>query len=439
MFNLFVLNEKIVESMIKDAASEGISPEDVRNFIMEVNKYGISDDPNNKDLIFMIFKNNVHKKFFDLLSPYYEGKRVILNGWFESFVDRKGDNIVYKFQKDFHQAFWEFYLFAVTKNLNLKIDSLHNRPDFVVTHPSNFYMEACTANFAQKDNVNMVDETKRTLNDSLSAERPLWKDVSFENLMSEAIIRYSNALAKKNEKEYQKLEWINKDYPFVYALGSYSQLNYGRESHYPILALLYGKYINDDGVSFSDKDYVEKSNGVKLPLNFFGNKKNIHVSAIVFSSKVTLGKVAAMAESLTNIEKKNPNYVFNIYQDMEKNKFRIAKITRSIPDFYITCNPIFFFDSERKDRLVESLKDNDSEDENLLDGLFVLHNPNADQPLDINLFSNERITQVFFRNGELEFKNAKNVLISRFDHLFYYYDNADPIGYQKKVLRNFMG
>lgn len=299
----------------------------------------------------------------------------IIEQWADGFEDRDG-KVLTEFQTTFHSTFWEFYIFQLLKDMGLKefVDFSKNRPDFIVWDENKrkhrFYIEAVVANIKQDGR----PETERNDDDLEQTSRPVWKLNNFEEIINEGIIRCSNAIQSKLKKynDYLKLDWINAETPYIVGLSSFGQVNYGNECHYSIMALLYGAYLNENGVSYSHRDKITKSNGSPIDLGIFYKKENDNfiyenISAVLFSSKVTLGKVTALAisQGAPNITR---NLIINIYQDDEPPYFKGA----IIPEHTV---------------------------EHLTDGLFIFHNPNAKNKLDLNIFRNYGIVQ-FYDEGQ---------------------------------------
>ena len=321
---------------------------------------------------------DLHDKYKLLNS--YDGMffREIIEQWAEGFQDRDG-KILQEFQTSFHSTFWEFYIFQLLKDMGLKdnIDFSKNRPDFIVKdgNKDKFYIEAVVANIKQDGR----KENERTSNDLEQTERPVWKLPNYEQIINEGIIRCSNAVQSKNKKyeDYKKLEWVDENIPYIVAVSSYGQINYGNECHYSIMALLYGADIGSNGINYIKVSSVPKNDTSFIDLNIFSKKEYENISAVLFSSKVTLGKVTALALSKGMLNPTNP-LILNVYQDDEPPYFKVA----SIPE---------------------------NTNENLTDGLFLLHNPNAKNKLDLNIFREHGIVQVFENEkGELVLEKINN-------------------------------
>jgi hypothetical protein len=90
----------------------------------------------------------LHPKFLQLKKSMMEGQRKIVLSWTEGFIDRD-NKIVEEFQRTFHSAFWELYLHQFFRDQGLKADYSKAQPDFIITSPVKFYVEAVTANIRQ--------------------------------------------------------------------------------------------------------------------------------------------------------------------------------------------------------------------------------------------------------------------------------------------------
>ncbi|HEY8361073.1 MAG TPA: hypothetical protein VIL30_26760, partial [Ramlibacter sp.] len=178
----------------------------------------------------------VHQKVS--LVQWLSGERQILEGWVEGFNDRDG-KFANEFQSTFHSSFFELYLFALLKAQEMTVDLTRSRPDFLVTAPDPIVIEAVTSGIRADGR----PEEDRDFEDVISMFTPPWKSGDFEQHLAESIVRYSNAICKKALKyhgSYSQLPWVPAHAPYVIALGSSSQVNYGREYHYGIVALLFG-------------------------------------------------------------------------------------------------------------------------------------------------------------------------------------------------------
>jgi hypothetical protein len=102
-------------------------------------------------------------------------------------------------------------------------------------------------------------------------------------------------------------------------------------------------------------DHVQKENKTKIPLGFFLDDRMVEVSAVIFSNVATYGKVVALANDKDSIR----GFVTARYEHTELNKYF------------------------------------QSYNESVLDGLFILHNPNARFPLGTQKFKEHGIAQIY--------------------------------------------
>lgn len=318
----------------------------------------------------------LHKKVSIL--KWLPGERQILECWAEGFNDRDG-KFVNEFQSTFHSSFFELYLFALLKTQAMTVDLTRSRPDFLVTAPSKMVIEAVTANIKQDGR----PEDEREFDDIISMFSPPWLIANFDEQLAESIVRYSNALcgkAQKYHKSYSQLQWVEADAPYVIAMGSFSNINYGREYHYGIIALLFGVIFDAKNCRYKKISSIKKlGTDSSIDINLFAKAEFRHVSAVIFTCTLTLGKLTAMS-----ISEGNPsmNLVTLIRQDYEEPFFKLQEIS---------------MDSK----------------EDLFDGLFVLHNPNATNPLSDSAFAETSAIHIRQVDGVLTFQGENLPLVAR--------------------------
>lgn len=286
---------------------------------------------------------------------FLTGEQNILNDWIDGFIDRD-NKIVKEFQTTFHSAFWEFYLFSVFKEAGFEIDFNHNRPDFIIKAPQKMYIEAVVSNIKSTGS----QEENRTLDDILSMVEPINLQQNFDYNIREAITRYSNSIQSKDKKyeDYtndNKLKF-DKEAPYVIALSGYEQINYGKNFYYPMMALLYGLYYDNINDKYTKRNSIIKpdTENKDIPIGLFLDDSKSHISAIIFSCTVTLGKVTSLAIS-QNKSKLKTNSVLCIRHDTEPPYFKTQIVSPSSPEY-------------------------------LSDGLFIFHNPFAKNALNKELF-----------------------------------------------------
>lgn len=330
-------------------------------------------------------ESDLHPKFKFLRdNPTLTGEREILINWTDGFIDRD-NKIIKEFQTTFHSSFWEFYLFRVCNELGFEIDFSKDRPDFIINSPEKFFIEAVVSNI-KKDG---RDEDTRDVDDVLSMIVPPHKQSDFFEVLNESIVRNSNAILSKSSKyleKYINCDWVDETSPFVIALSSYDQVNYGREHFYPMLALLYGLYFNPTLDDYESKESILKpGTSSPIPLAIFKNKSFEHISAIIFSCTVTLGKLTSLSIS-NGITDNQLNGVINVRHDYEYPHYKVHVVSKDNPEY-------------------------------LSDSLFVFHNPTAKNKLNPKVFENSNAIQVIPQNGNLSFKGENTPIYSRLNIL----------------------
>ncbi|WP_353166088.1 hypothetical protein [Acinetobacter sp.] len=458
---LFIINSKIIDKIEKEMKENGVSCEKTMKYLnnfnndnyVENDEFFLSEEQNPK--IKEILKKNIHVKLLQIRNKLYLNRSEIIRNWVDGFDDG-GEDIIYKLQTEFNGAFSEIYLYKVLKMLNFTVDFTEKRPDFYINkNDIKYIIEVGGSNFAQKDvNKKITDYDRNLKNDNFSLKKPLWKENEkiLLSILNESIKRYNIVLKRKHKSYkdgYSKLDHVKNTDFYLLSLISFSQINYGRENHYGALALFYGKYLQSDRESYIYKD-KNRINGIKL--NVFNQKNNgkykyDYLSAVIFTSKLTLGKVASLAEGSI---KKNPNYIFQIYENLEDKKSEIVSLTNVIPEQFFDKALVRTRHERNKEntdykpenfsKLEKHLKSKKYTDNShhLMDGLFILHNPNAKHKIDMEVFDHPNIVQIYQeKNGELKFYKNSKTLVSLFDHPWMDYPNNDPLEFEKEVKRNF--
>lgn len=339
-----------------------------------------------------ISKKKLHPKFI-LLRDELPIERIIVSEWAKDFVDRD-NKFAQEFQTTFHSSFFELYLHRYFSSINFQLDYSHNRPDFIMSKPKEFYVEAVVANI-KKD---APPEKLRTDADLCSMFIPPWDNPNFTLEMDEAIIRYSSAVNSKKEKydkQYSELSWVKPDIPFVIAMASFDQINYGREYIYPMMALLYGYYYDVKNKAYISKDYIDKPTAqpdkkIPIELGLFNKPKYKNISAILYTSTLTLGK-------LTSLAKSKGLSVLNEVHALRENcsgygaHYQLQMVSPEYPEI-------------------------------LSDGVFVFHNPLATSPIDEQIF--KMTTQFFLEKNEIKILGINTPLIARLNTIPGYIPNS---------------
>ena len=321
-----------------------------------------------------------HPNFRAIMRPGNGFALDVLSDWARGFPDRDG-KFVMEFQTTFNSAFWELYLFAVLKKYGLVVDFSHARPDFCIPN-RDLIIEATVAS-------NGRDEEPE--HDRLGKEPP--KDLNTFNFKS--ILRLSNSLAEKHRKytdSYAQLEHV-RGKSYVIAVTSLDRPFSNLSCNRPIEAVLHGYYVdeerhiatqgNEGRLAGRQLQRVFKDNGSPVELGLFSSPAYSEISAVIYSSCATLGKVRALSSD------PNPNIVF--------------KSVRYNPTGASPCLSI-----EPKHRYSEGL----------LDGLRVYHNPFASHPLDPALFRHPKVFQSYFQNGDWVYEAREGLLMYRSVEVF---------------------
>lgn len=326
-------------------------------------------------------ETELHPKYLLLKNEFQlKCEKQLVERWSNGFVD-KDNKFVTEFQDTFHSSFWELFLFELFSRAGAKMDQTHQVPDFVISEPTNIYVEAVVSNISQCGR----KEKERTIEDQQSMIIPPYLQDDFSTFLDEAIIRNASALKTKNnkwKKEYINKSWIDSNVPYIIALQSYDQVNYGREYIYSMMALLYGLYFDTETERFQRREYVVKpTTKGKIPINIFDTEEYADVSAVIFSCTITIGKLTALSISEGNM---SLNTVYNIRKDCTSNKYVLQIVDKSCP-------------------------------EDLADGVFIFHNPKAKNKLPDNLFKNIAATHFYYENGEINFSGNMIPLVARFN------------------------
>ncbi|MBD8894792.1 hypothetical protein IG626_02150 [Desulfovibrio desulfuricans] len=305
----------------------------------------------------------------------------IIKDWVTGFIDRD-NKIIKEFQTTFHSSFWEFFLFAFLKEAELEVDFKHNRPDFIICAPNKFYIEAVVANIKKGGR----QECERTIEDVLSMVEPYSLQENFDENFIDSILRYSSSFVFKSDKykNYSSLNYFDRELPYVIALSGYENINYGRNFYFAMLALLYGEYFDNLNEIFLKKEKILKpETKTEIQIGLFLDEKFSHISAVIFSCTVTLGKLTSLAISKNKV-KNSLNSVLCIRHSMNVPHFNMHIVSPSSP-------------------------------ENLSDGVFIFHNPRAKNPLPIECFNKTNAVNVFYNadSREISFDGKNCPIVSR--------------------------
>ncbi len=325
-------------------------------------------------------ESRFHPNFRTIRNQWTVYDKDVLRAWAEDFSDRDGKFVI-EFQTTFNSAFWELYLFACLKYLQLPVDFRYPAPDFLVTRFWNeFTIEAAIAS-------NAADEPGEWMRDM---ER--LKSLDRDCVVDEATIRLANTLTAKHEKyrsSYELLPHV-RGRPFVLAIAPFEQPYFEVQNDQAMRRVLYGydrpvlKFPRGKNraevLRHEWMRSIRKKSGAEIPLGFFMGGEMSDISAVIFSNTATAGKVRALSKD------PNPNVWFRTLR-FNKHGDKPLKWGVAKPDYF----------------------------ESLLDGLNVFHNPHARHPLPWDLFDRQGVTQHTYCRGDLwpRFKATHGSLIQR--------------------------
>ncbi|MFC1503724.1 glycosaminoglycan attachment site [Pseudomonadota bacterium] len=301
-------------------------------------------------------EEKLHPIFKMMLQDQYQPERDVLTQWAEGFEDRDG-KFVYEFQTTFESSMWELYIHEFLKELD-DIDFSHHAPDFVAELNQELTIEATIAAPAQGGEPAACHGQKFAPQD-------------FAEFNRQSAIRISNSLSAKIKKfrdSYTKFEHV-KDKPYVIALASFDRPFAHYAVNRSIITVLYGVYFDEENTIATGAnelirypvEAVIKNENAKIPVGLFTTDEYRDVSAVIYSSLATWGKIRALAD--------NPQ-AMTVF-----NTCHLPTSDSLIPEIRFTPKSEY--------------------SENLADGLHILHNPYADKPLDVSVFNHERIAQYF--------------------------------------------
>lgn len=286
--------------------------------------------------------------------------RKVLSDWAVDFVDRD-KKFVKEFQTTFNSSFWELYLHACLKELGMSIDFSFDAPDFFVAKPQPLCIEATIASNADGQR----PEWTQTIED---LER-----LQIKGIVDEATIRIANAIVSKYRKYqagYSKLAHVGGK-PFVVAIAAFEQPHGRFQNNHAINRVLYGI---DGPIQFVKNDQpmpivrviqqmktIRKTSGAEVPLGCFTDSRMAEISAVLFSTTATWGKVRAMSKD------PNPYVIFKTLRYNNHGPEPLSEV-KVKGEYY----------------------------ETLLDGLHIFHNPYAACPLPWSLFQRFGVTQSIY-------------------------------------------
>ena len=315
-----------------------------------------------------------HPVFRMLLEDRYKPEREVLNAWATGFKDRDG-KFIQEFQTTFESGLWELYINAALATWQMKPDMTLTSPDCVVNDPVPLCIEATIA-------APPVD-----------GKGPIGYSIGdipedFDEFNAQASLRICNSFSSKVKRyrEYYSTLLHVAGRPFVIAIAAFDRPLAHFAASRPILAALYGLYYDERATHRDAKkvvsynvDAAAKSDSVDVPLRLFCDEKYADVSAVIYSSLATWGKVRALADNPT------AKTIYTTYHP--SNAGLLPEVRSTLKNAYV---------------------------EDLLDGAYVLHNPFATNPIPEGVLSHPRITETRgTTNGELLISGPDDFLLIR--------------------------
>lgn len=321
-------------------------------------------------------RHGQHPIYEMLKSEEHEPERAVLTRWAEGFVDRD-NKFVHEFETSFEPCLWELYLHACLKELDLPIDFSFSRPDFCVIGKHKLCMEATIA-------------APPAGGQAPYGFKAVKAPSNLNRFNAHAAVRICNSFSGKERKYRESYGGLShvQGKPYVIAIASYDQPFSHMAANRPIFGALYGLYYDEEQtieralpeVLRRGVVSVVKNAATDIPVGLFLDDTYRHVSAVVYSSLATWGKVRALADSPGSL---------SVYTSIHPNDGSLRPVVR------------------------QAMKKDYSED--LLDGLYILHNPFATNPLDLEVFNHPRVAQVHVNSAdELEVCAPDDFLLMRF-------------------------
>lgn len=316
-----------------------------------------------------------HPNFRNIVRPGNGFALDVLSDWARGFEDRDG-KFVEEFQTTFNSAFWELYLFAVFKKYGLTVDFSKARPDFCIPD-RNLVVEATVASNAHGGEPEYARRGK--------SPPPDLNEFNFKS-----ILRLSNSLSEKHKKyiqSYAQLDHV-KGQSYVIAVTSFDQPFSFVACQRPIEAVLHGYYVDEERfiatqgregrLEGEQLQRVFKDNGSPVEVGIFSSPAYSEISAVIFSSCATIGKVRALSSD------PNPGIVFTAV------RYNPAGVQPHVV-------------KQPKARYTERL----------VDGLRIYHNPFASRSLDPALFRHPGVFQSYYQNGDWVYEAREGQLMFR--------------------------
>jgi len=289
-------------------------------------------------------------------SPGGEPARWMLDDVYQSFEDPVG-NFLEQFQTaGFNARYFELYLFAYFSRSGFIVERAKPNPDFLVSRGNvRVAVEATTVN---PPTSGVLAKMGKKISDLTGAELSDYE-------RHELPIRFGSPLSSKLEKRYWELEHC-KDLPFVLAIEAFHDEESLAFSESSLIQYLFGLdqigiWVQGGRLRIETEAVREHTVGEKtIPSGFFGQPDTENISAVLFTNSGSNAKFSRMG------------YQHGIGCDVISMS-RTGYFLNPHPD---AMDPTFFSYNLDEPPFVEPWGQ----------GLVVLHNPNALQPVPRDFF-----------------------------------------------------
>ncbi len=173
-------------------------------------------------------------------------------------------------------------------------------------------------------------------------------------------------------------------------MASFDKFTYGTEYIYPMIALLYGLIYNPETDTYAEKEKVNKASTDTIDIGLFKKEEYSQVSAIMFTCTLTIGKLSS---SLISNGFPSMESVFTIHENSTANESSNSSINLRYQAKVIT--------PDYKEEISE--------------GVFIFHNPNASNPIPASFLANTCVTNVYLEDGEIRVKGSNPPLVARYN------------------------
>lgn len=357
----------------------------------------------------IVDEDKLHPLFVQVLKDSACAKiHPIINSWGEGLLGRSGEALKFikEFQTTFSSSFWELYLNQAFKELGYEVDYSKASPDFNLVGANNRFIsvEAVTTN---PQNVIELAES----------------NLPGEGFLNESTLKLSGKIRDKHKlyigdgkkkHPYCSLEHV-KGHPFVLALSPFDRILSQGQNNTAINMVLYGiEPPEKNSWTQAIVESIPNKNGQRVDLGIFTNDSYKEISAVIFSTTGTFGKVVAKAGTASFIRatwlRKLSITDFMANEGSKKLGTHVNKYSED--SVLVTWR---VFDGRNVCGYDMYVCDSAGHSESHLDGLQVYHNPYALHPLAHEDFESSEVVQYHYdiENEEMSISYKDRALVSR--------------------------